>query len=131
MIGTDNIKDLIENAYLQQKQLIETSNTYFKNVVENAYFQHRQMMETNAMSLENYVRMFGNDDDLIGNLQNTKRDFLNFTDQSKEKLLNSLDQIRDDLLSNALKTKENYGNGVNAFKSAVASKEVFGKTKAD
>ena len=121
---------MIENAYFQQKQLIETNYTYFKNMIENAYFQNRQMIETNALSMENYVRMFGNSD-LVNNLENTKRDFLNLTEQSKEKLLNSLDQIRDDLLSNSLKIKNNYENGVDTFKGVSVFREESGKTKVD
>jgi hypothetical protein len=53
---------MIENAYSQQKQLIEANYAFFKNMVENAYFQNRQMTETNALSIENYVRMYGNND---------------------------------------------------------------------
>ncbi len=92
MIDNNKIKDMIENAYFQQKQLIETNYAYFKNMIEYAYFQNRQMVETNALSMENYIRMFGNND-LVNNLENTKRDFLNLTEQSKENLLNSLGSI--------------------------------------
>ncbi len=101
-------------------------NNKIKDMIEKAYFQNRQMIETNALSIENYVRVYGNNN-LLNNLENTKRDFLNSTEQSKDKLLNSLDHIRDDLLSNALKIKDNYVSRVDTFKSVGGFKDESGK----
>jgi hypothetical protein len=126
MMDNSKIKDMIENAYSQQRQMIEANYAFFKNVVENAYFQNRQMTETNALSIENFVRMYGNNG-LNNYVENTKRDFLSSTEKSKEKLLSVLDQIRDDLLSNALKVKDSYVSGVDTFKSAGGTKDGYGK----
>ncbi len=52
MIDENKIKDLIENAYLQQKQMVETNYIYFKNMIENAYLQQKQMVETNTLNME-------------------------------------------------------------------------------
>jgi hypothetical protein len=32
-------------------------NDKIKDMIENAYFQHRQMIEANALSIENYIRI--------------------------------------------------------------------------
>ncbi len=130
MIDSDKIKDMIENAYLQQKQMIETNYIYFNNIIENAYLQQIQMIETNALGIENYVRTFGNND-LTNNIKNAKKYYLNLTEQSKKRMLDNLDQIRNDFLSNALKIKNDYENGVNIFQSGDRLKDDSGKTKFD
>jgi hypothetical protein len=84
------------------------------------------MIETNAWSIENYVRMYGNNN-LLNNLKNTKRDFLDSIEQSKDKMLHSLDQIWEDLLSNALKIKDNYMSGIDTFKNIGGYKDESGK----
>ena len=48
MTENETFKNMIENAYLQQRQMIEFNYTQFKNMIENAYLQQRQMIETNA-----------------------------------------------------------------------------------
>ncbi len=128
MIDNDKIKDFIENAYLQQKQMIETNYIHFKNMIENAYLQQKQMIETNALSIENYVRMFGNND-LTNNIEKTKGDYLKLTEQSKKGMLDNLDQIRNSFLTNALKIKNDYVNGVNNFKSGDTIKDVSEKNQ--
>ncbi len=43
MTDNEKFKNMIENAYLQQKQMIEFNYTQFKNMIENAYLQQKQM----------------------------------------------------------------------------------------
>jgi hypothetical protein len=127
MIDENKIKDLIENAYLQQKQMVETNYIYFKNMIENAYLQQKQMVETNTLNIENYIRTFGNND-LTKNIENAKGYYYNLTEQSKKRMLDNLDQIRNDFLSNAFKIKNDYENGLNIFKSGDRLKDDSGKT---
>ncbi len=129
MIDENKIKDFIENAYLQQKQMAETNYIYFKNMVENAYLQQKQMAETNALIMENYSRTIGNND-LTKNIENAKSYYVNLIEESKKRMLDNLDHIRNDFLSNATKIKNDYENGLNIFKSGNRFKDDSNKTKS-
>ncbi len=52
-----------------------TENEPFKNMIENAYLQQRQMIETNASILKNYSGMFGKNE-RAGNIEKVKSHFL-------------------------------------------------------
>lgn len=60
-----------------------TENEPFKNMIENAYLQQRHMIETNAFILKNYSGMFG-DNEISGNIEKVKSHFLNLKDDTKK-----------------------------------------------
>ncbi|MDN5846818.1 MAG: hypothetical protein L0H53_11155, partial [Candidatus Nitrosocosmicus sp.] len=108
-------KSMIENAYLQQKQMIETNYTQFKSMIENAYLQQKQMIETNASMMKNYSSMFGNSG-IVSNIEKAELHFLTLNEESKKSMINQLDLIKDNFLSNAIRIKEEYNNIPNTDK---------------
>ena len=109
MTDNEKFKNMIENAYLQQKQMIELNYTQFKNMIENAYLQQKQMIETNALIMKNYSNMFGNNE-IVSNIEKVESQFLNLNEESKKSMMNQLDLIKDNFLSNAIRIKEEYNN---------------------
>ena len=109
MTDNEKIKNMIENAYLQQKQMIGLNYTQFKNIIENAYLQQKQMIETNASIMKNYSNMFGNSE-IVSNIEKVESHFLALNEESKKSMMQQLDLIRDNFLSNASRIKEEYNN---------------------
>jgi hypothetical protein len=107
MTDNEKFKSMIENAYLQQKQMIELNYTQFKSMIENAYLQQKQMIETNASIIKNYSNMFGNND-IASNVEKVESHFLALNEESKKSMINQLDLIKDSFLSNANRIKEEY-----------------------
>ena len=100
-------KNMIENAYLQHIQTIELSYTQFKNMIENAYLQHIQIIKTNASIMKTYFSMFGNSE-IAKNIEKMESDFLTLNEQSKKSMISQLDLIKDNYLSNAARMNEEY-----------------------
>ena len=100
-------KNMIENAYLQHIQTIELNYAQFKNMIENAYLQHIQMIKTNASIMKNYSNMFGNKE-IVKNIEKMESDFLTLNEESKKSMINQLDLIKDNYLSNAARINEEY-----------------------
>ena len=115
MTDNEKFKNMIENAYLQQKQMIELNYTQFKNMIENAYLQQKQMIETNASIMKNYSSMFGNKE-IVSNIEKVESHFLTLNEESKKSMINQLDLIKGNFLSNAIKIKEEYNNMPNIDK---------------
>ena len=115
MTDNEKFKNMIENAYLQQKQMIELNYTQFKNMIENAYLQQKQMIETNASIMKNYSSMFGNKE-IVSNIEKVESHFLTLNEESKKSMINQLDLIKDNFLSNAIRIKEEYNNMPNIDK---------------
>jgi hypothetical protein len=115
MTDNEKFKNMIENAYLQQKQMIELNYTQFKNMIENAYLQQKQMIETNASIMKNYSSMFGNKE-IVNNIEKVELHFLTLNEESKKSMINQLDLIKGNFLSNAIKIKEEYNNVPNIDK---------------
>ena len=115
MTDNEKFKNMIENAYLQQKQMIELNYTQFKNMIENAYLQQKQMIETNASIMKNYSSMFGNKE-IVNNIEKVELHFLTLNEESKKSMINQLDLIKGNFLSNAIKIKEEYNNMPNINK---------------
>ena len=115
MTDNEKFKNMIENAYLQQKQMIELNYTQFKNMIENAYLQQKQMIETNASIMKNYSNMFGNNE-IVSNIEKVESNFLTLNEESKKSMINQLDLIKDNFLSNAIRIKEEYNNMPNIDK---------------
>ena len=115
MTDNEKFKNMIENAYLQQKQMIELNYTQFKNMIENAYLQQKQMIETNASIMKNYSSMFGNKE-IVSNIEKVELHFLTLNEESKKSMINQLDLIKGNFLSNAIKIKEEYNNMPNIDK---------------
>ena len=115
MTDNEKFKNMIENAYLQQKQMIELNYTQFKNMIENAYLQQKQMIETNASIMKNYSSMFGNKE-IVNNIEKVELHFLTLNEESKKSMINQLDLIKGNFLSNAIKIKEEYNNMPNIDK---------------
>ncbi len=109
MTDNEKFKNIIENAYLQQKQMIELNYTQCKNIIENAYLQQKQMIETNASIMKNYSSMFGNNE-IASNIEKVELHFLTLNDESKKSMINQLDLIKDNFLSNTIRIKEEYNN---------------------
>jgi|SRR5215210_5581106 hypothetical protein len=112
MTENETFKNMIENAYLQQRQMIEFNYTQFKNMIENAYLQQRQMIETNASIMKNYSSMSGNNE-TAGNIEKMESHFLTLNDEGKKSMLDQLDLIKDNFLSNAVKIKDGLKNTAN------------------
>ena len=115
MTDNEKFKNMIENAYLQQKQMIELNYTQFKNMIENAYLQQKQMIETNASIMKNYSSMFGNNE-IVSNIEKVESHFLTLNEESKKSMINQLDLIKGNFLSNAIRIKEEYNNMPNIDK---------------
>ncbi|HKR74297.1 MAG TPA: hypothetical protein VJR94_09315 [Candidatus Nitrosocosmicus sp.] len=112
MAENEPFKNMIENAYLQQRQMIEFNHAQFKNMIENAYLQQRQMIETNASIMKNYSSIFGNKE-VIGNIEKVESHFLNLNDDAKKSMLDQLDLVKDNFLSNAVKIKDGFKETAN------------------
>ena len=115
MTDNEKFKNMIENAYLQQKQMIELNYTQFKNMIENAYLQQKQMIETNASIMKNYSSMFGNTE-IVSNIEKVESHFLTLNEESKKSMINQLDLIKGNFLSNVSRIKEEYNNMPNIDK---------------
>jgi hypothetical protein len=115
MTDNEKFKNMIENAYLQQKQMIELNYTQFKNMIENAYLQQKQMIETNASIMKNYSNIFGNNE-IVSNIEKVESNFLTLNEDSKKSMINQLDLIKDNFLSNAIRIKEEYNKMPNIDK---------------
>ncbi len=115
MTDNEKFKSMIENAYLQQKQMIELNYAQFKSMIENAYLQQKQMIETNASIMKNYSSMFGNSG-IVSNIEKVELHFLTLNEESKKSMINQLDLIKDNFLSNAIRIKEEYNNMPNTDK---------------
>ncbi len=115
MTDNEKFKNMIENAYLQQKQMIELHYAQFKNMIENAYLQQKQMIETNASIMKNYSNMFGNKE-IVSNIEKVESNFLTLNEESKKIMTNQLDLMKDNFLSNAIRIKEEYNNMPNIDK---------------
>ncbi len=115
MTNKEKFKNMIENAYLQQKQMIEFNYAQFKNMIENAYLQQKQMIETNASIMKNYSNMFGNNE-IVSNIEKVKSHFLTLNEESKKSMIDQLDLIKDNFLSNAIRIKGEYDNMPNIDK---------------
>ena len=100
-------KNMYENAYLQHIQMIELYYTQFKNMIENAYLQHIQMIKTNATIMKTYSSLFGNSE-IARNIEKIESDFLTLNEESKKSMINQLDLIKDNYLSNAARINEEY-----------------------
>ena len=115
MSNNEKFKNMIENAYLQQKQMIELNYAQFKNMIENAYLQQKQMIETNASIMKNYSNLFGNNE-IVSNIEKVESNFLTLNEESKKSMINQLDLIKDNFLSNAIRIKEEYNKMPNIDK---------------
>jgi hypothetical protein len=60
-----------------------TENETFKNMIENTYLQQRQMIETNASIMKNYSSMSGNNE-TAGNIEKMESHFLTLNDEGKK-----------------------------------------------
>jgi hypothetical protein len=103
----NQFKNMIENAYLQHIQTIELSYNQFKNMIENAYLQHIQIIKTNASIMKTYSSMFGNSG-IAKNIEKMESDFLTLNEESKKSMISQLDLIKDNYLSNAARMNEQY-----------------------
>ena len=100
-------KNMIENAYLQHIQTIELSYTQFKNMIETAYLQRIQMIKTNASIMKTYSSMFGNSE-IARNIEKMESDYLTLNEESKKSMISQLDLIKDNYISSAGKMNEQY-----------------------
>ena len=124
MTENEKIKDIYENAYLQQKKTIESDYTQFKNMIETAYLQHNkmkvyqfknmieryfriQMIKTNASIMKTYSSMFGNSE-IARNIEKMESDYLTLNEESKKSMISQLDLIKDNYISSAGKMNEQY-----------------------
>jgi hypothetical protein len=107
MTANEKFKDKYENAYLQQRQTIESNYNQFKNMIENAYLQHIQIIKTNASIMKTYYSMFGNSE-IVKNIEKMESDFLTLNEESKKSMISQLDLIKDNYLSNAARLNEEY-----------------------
>ncbi len=110
-------KNMIENAYLQHIQMVELYYTQFKNMIENAYLQHIQMIKTNASIMKTYSSMFGNSE-IARNIEKMESDFLTLNEESKKSMIKQLDLIKVNYLSNAARINEEYHKMPNMDKSS-------------
>ena len=107
MSKNENFKNMIENVYHQQEQMIELNYTQFKNMIENVYHQQEQMIKTNALTMKSYSSMFGNSE--IGrNIEKVESDFLTINEEAKKSMIKQVELIKDNYLSNAIRIKEEY-----------------------
>jgi hypothetical protein len=128
MTENETFKNMIENAYLQQRQMIEFNYTQFKNMIENAYLQQRQMIETNASIMKNYSSISGNNE-IAGNIEKVESHFLTLNDEAKKSMLDQLDFIKDNFLSNAVKIKDGLKDIANMDKFRFNSDGSVGSTQ--
>jgi hypothetical protein len=128
MAENETFKNMVENAYLQQRQMIEFNYAQFKNMVENAYLQQRQMIETNSSIMKNYSNMFGNNE-IAGNIEKVESHFLTLNDEAKKSMLDQLDLAKDNFLSNAVKIKDGFKDTANFDKFKFNSDGSTGPTQ--
>ena len=67
MTDNEKFKNMIE-MHIFNRTMIELNYTQFKNMIENAYLQQKQMIETNASIMKNYSSMFGNTE-IVNNIE--------------------------------------------------------------
>ena len=102
-------------------------NEPFKNMIENAYLQQRQMIETNASIMKNYSSMLGNSE-VAGNIEKVESHFLNLNDDAKKSMLDQLDLVKDNFLSNAAKIKDGFKDSANFDRFRFNSESSVGST---
>ena len=100
-------KNMIENAYNQHVQMIEFYYTQFKNMIENTYNQKKQMIKANATMMRTYSSMFGNSQ-IVNSIEKIESDYLTLNEESKNSMIKQLDLAKDNYLSNAAKINEQY-----------------------
>jgi len=105
-----------------------TENETFKNMIENAYLQQRQMIETNASIMKNYSNMFENNE-IAGNIEKVESHFLTLNDDAKKSMLDQLDLAKDNFLSNAVKIKDGFKDTANFDKFKFNSDGSAGTTQ--
>ena len=117
MTYNEKFKNMIEDAFLRQKQMIETNYIQFKNMIENVYLRQKEMTETNALMMKNYSNMVGNNE-IVSYIEKVESQFLNLNEESKKSMMNQLDLIKDNFLSTAMRIKEEYNKMPNIDKSS-------------
>jgi hypothetical protein len=117
MTYNEKIKNMIEDAFLRQKQMIETNYIQFKNMIENVYLRQKEMTETNALMMKNYSNMVGNNE-IVSYIEKVESQFLSLNEESKKSMMNQLDLIKDNFLSTAIRIKEEYNKMPNIDKSS-------------
>ena len=105
-----------------------TENETFKNMIENAYLQQRQMIETNASIMKNYSNMFGNNE-IASNIEKIESHFLTLNDDAKKSMLDQLDLVKDTFLANAVKIKDGFKDTANFDKFKFNSDGSVGTTQ--
>ena len=117
MTYNEKFKNMIEDAFLRQKQMIETNYIQFKNMIENVYLRQKEMTETNALMMKNYSNMVGNNE-IVSYIEKVESQFLSLNEESKKSMMNQLDLIKDNFLSTAMRIKEEYNKMPNIDKSS-------------
>jgi hypothetical protein len=117
MTYNEKFKNMIEDAFLRQKQMIETNYIQFKNMIEDAFLRQKQMIETNALMMKNYSNMVGNNE-VVSYIEKVESQFLSLNEESKKSMMNQLDLIKDNFLSTAMRIKEEYNKMPNIDKSS-------------
>ena len=117
MTYNEKFKNMIEDAFLRQKQMIETNYIQFKNMIENVYLRQKEMTETNALMMKNYSNMVGNNE-VVSYIEKVESQFLSLNEESKKSMMNQLDLIKDNFLSTATRIKEEYNKMPNIDKSS-------------
>jgi hypothetical protein len=117
MTYNEKFKNMIEDAFLRQKQMIETNYIQFKNMIENVYLRQKEMTETNALMMKNYSNMVGNNE-VVSYIEKVESQFLSLNEESKKSMMNQLDLIKDNFLSTAMRIKEEYNKMPNIDKSS-------------
>jgi hypothetical protein len=117
MTYNEKFKNMIEDAFLRQKQMIETNYIQFKNMIENVYLRQKEMTETNALMMKNYSNMVGNNE-IVSYIEKVESQFLNLNEESKKSMMNQLEIIKDNFLSTAMRIKEEYNQMPSIDKSS-------------
>ena len=92
-----------------------TGNDRLKNIIEDAYYREEQMIETNASMIKNYSTLFENNE-ITSSFEKVESQFLNQNEELKKSTLNQLELIKHNFLSNAIRLKEEYNNMLNIGK---------------
>jgi hypothetical protein len=117
MTYNEKFKNMIEDAFIRQKQMIETNYIQFKNMIENVYLRQKEMTETNALMMKNYSNMVGNNE-IVSYIEKVESQFLNLNEESKKSMMNQLEIIKDNFLSTAMRIKEEYNQMPSIDKSS-------------
>jgi hypothetical protein len=117
MTYNEKFKNMIEDAFLRQKQMIETNYIQFKNMIENVYLRQKEMTETNALMMKNYSNMVGNNE-VVSYIEKVESQFLSLNEESKKSMMNQLEIIKDNFLSTAMRIKEEYNKMPSIDKSS-------------